>query len=92
MKRILLIILLLSIYVFVNAQYENILISNTAGPNEPSISMDPNNPMHLVAGANTDKYFISNEVSGTLRASSQFRQLQRVQEGTGEYQTGPYHH
>ncbi|PLX11239.1 MAG: glycosyl hydrolase [Marinilabiliales bacterium] len=61
MKRILLIILLLSIYVFVNAQYENILISNTAGPNEPSISMDPNNPMHLVAGANTDKYFISND-------------------------------
>jgi len=41
------------------AQYTNILIGNQAGPNEPSIAMDPGNPAILVAGANNDKFYYS---------------------------------
>ena len=61
MKKLLLSLFALGIYTISFAQYENILISNTSGPNEPSICMDPNNPMNIVAAANTDKYFISSD-------------------------------
>jgi len=61
MKKLLLSLFVLGIYTISFAQYENILISNTSGPNEPSICMDPNNPMNIVAAANTDKYFISSD-------------------------------
>ena len=53
------IVLLVASPVF--AQYQNILISSSIGVNEPSISMDPNNPLRLVVGANTNRYFVSDD-------------------------------
>jgi hypothetical protein len=55
-------------------QYENIVISNIYGPNEPSISMNPRNPDLLLAGANTNSYYYSidgghNWTRGTLTSA-----------------------
>jgi hypothetical protein len=61
MRKLVLIFVLFVYNLIALAQYENVVISNVSGPNEPSISMDPKNPDHLVAGANTDKYFISED-------------------------------
>lgn len=41
------------------AQYTNILISNQQFPEEPSIAIDPANPMRLVAGANLESFYNS---------------------------------
>lgn len=41
------------------SQYENILITASQEPNEPSIMMDPNNPDRLVAGSNLRSYYYS---------------------------------
>lgn len=65
MKKLVLIIIALSIFSTAFSQYQNIMISNDFGPNEPSICLDPQNPNHMVAGANTDKYFISNDAGYT---------------------------
>jgi len=61
MKKTILLLLALGFTGIVFSQYQNIMISNISGPNEPSISMDPNNPLRLVAGANTNKYFTSDD-------------------------------
>lgn len=61
MKKILNLIIALFLSVSSFSQYQNILISSTSGPNEPSICMDPQNPNRLVAGANTNKFFISSD-------------------------------
>ena len=44
---------------------QNIQITNTGNPNEPSIMMDPNNTDILVAGANLNKYYTSNDGGNT---------------------------
>ncbi len=46
-------------------QSQNVLISNTNNPNEPSIIMDPNHPNVLVAGANLNNYYLSNDTGST---------------------------
>ncbi len=61
MKKFLLLFIAITVVIPIFAQYQNIMISAANGPNEPSISMDPKNPLHLVAGANTNKYFISED-------------------------------
>ncbi len=61
MKRYLLFVIVAGLAFKAFPQYENIMISNISGPNEPSISMDPGNPLRLVAGANTNKYFVSED-------------------------------
>ena len=51
--------LLLIINVF--AQHPNVMISNANSPEEPSITIDPNNTQRLVAGANINNYYYSND-------------------------------
>jgi Secretion system C-terminal sorting domain len=41
------------------AQYQNILITNTGSPNEPTICINPKNTNQLAAGSNLNFYFYS---------------------------------
>lgn len=43
------------------AQYKNVMIGNKNLPNEPSIAINPKNTQQLVAGANTDNYYYSDD-------------------------------
>ena len=43
------------------AQHTNIMISNTSVPEEPTIYIDPNNPNRIIAGANINNLFYSND-------------------------------
>ena len=43
------------------SQYQNVKISDLNQPEEPSISMDFSNPDRLVAGANVNKYYYSDD-------------------------------
>ena len=61
MKKFLLLFICLTLIASVFAQYQNVMISDQSWPNEPSISMDPNNPLRLVAAANINKYFVSDD-------------------------------
>ncbi len=50
------------------SQFTNVRISyatNTSRPNEVTIDIDPNNPLNLVAGANIDYYFYSDDGGNT---------------------------
>jgi hypothetical protein len=42
-------------------QYPNILVGQTDSPNEPSICINPKNPDEMVAGANNDNYYFSQD-------------------------------
>lgn len=53
---------------FTHAQHTNVLITQWANPNEPSIMMDPKNPGNLVAGANTNKFFTSSDTGKTWKS------------------------
>jgi hypothetical protein len=73
MKKIILLLTVMFFAIASFSQYQNIEISNSFGPNEPSICMDPKKPNRLIVGANTDKYFISedgglNWVAGQLES------------------------
>jgi Secretion system C-terminal sorting domain len=57
--------LLFSGFLCFNAPAQNVMISNTANPNEPSIMMDPKNPNILVAGANLNNYYLSSDTGQT---------------------------
>jgi 5-hydroxyisourate hydrolase-like protein (transthyretin family) len=46
-------------------QAQNVLISTSNNPNEPSIKMDPKNPSILVAGANINNYYFSSDTGHT---------------------------
>ena len=65
MKHSLLLILAVIMSTFLYAQPENIMISSANGPNEPSIYINPKNPALIMAGANTDKYYISQDTGRT---------------------------
>jgi hypothetical protein len=49
----------------ISAQHTNVLISNDGDPNEPSICLDPKNPNIIVAGANLNFTYRSNDVGAT---------------------------
>lgn len=61
MKRIALIAILVSGFVFLQAQHQNILITTNASPNEPSIIINPKNTNQLYGGANIASYFYSDD-------------------------------
>ncbi len=42
-------------------QMQNIVIDSLYGPSEPSIAIDPKNPMHMVAGSNLMNYYVSTD-------------------------------
>ena len=43
------------------AQHPNVMISNSGSPEEPSIAIDPNNTNRLIAGANINHYYYSED-------------------------------
>ena len=43
------------------AQYQNVLIGDQISPEEPSIAIDPANPLRLVAGANISSFYYSGD-------------------------------
>ncbi len=45
----------------VYGQYQNVMISNQAWPNETSIYINPKNTQQLIAGANLSAYYYSND-------------------------------
>ncbi|NOY50866.1 MAG: T9SS type A sorting domain-containing protein [Chlorobi bacterium] len=61
MEKYILILIFSAFSFMALAQYQNVMISNVNNPEEPSISMDFANPDHLVAGANANKYFVSED-------------------------------
>lgn len=74
MNKLIIILAVFFITLSTFGQYENIVISNIYGPNEPSISMNPRNPDLLLAGANTNSYYYSidgghNWTRGTLTSA-----------------------
>jgi hypothetical protein len=79
MKQVFSVIFIVFIFpglLFAQSPYTNIQISNTGGPNEVSICINPKNPNQLVAGANIDNYYYSNNggtswTQGTLVSSLQ---------------------
>lgn len=60
--------LLLAVPQFILAQ--NIVISNSNSPNEPSIAMDYRNPSKMIAGANLNNYYISQDTGRTWTINS----------------------
>jgi len=60
MKKILFIFFSFSV-IIVNAQYQNILISDQGNPEEPSIMINPKNTNEIMAGANNDNYYYSED-------------------------------
>ncbi|MCK9421981.1 MAG: T9SS type A sorting domain-containing protein [Bacteroidales bacterium] len=47
------------------AQYPNIMIGSSRSPNEPSIMINPKNTNQMVAGANIDTYYYSDDAGST---------------------------
>ncbi|MCX6304874.1 MAG: T9SS type A sorting domain-containing protein [Bacteroidetes bacterium] len=54
-------ILLFAIAAGLQAQYPNVMISSENTPNEPSICINPKNPLQMVAGSNTENYYYSSD-------------------------------
>jgi hypothetical protein len=54
---------IISIFIFSNlqAQYQNVLIADYGSMNEPSIYINPKNPLEIMGGANIDNYFYSED-------------------------------
>ena len=59
MSRSILLSLFLAGFITLSAQHQNILISTTASPNEPSIIINPKNTNQLYGGANLASYYYS---------------------------------
>jgi hypothetical protein len=65
MLRSILISLLLTGFITLNAQHQNVLITTTYSPNEPSIIINPKNTDQLYGGANIATYFYSDDAGYT---------------------------
>ena len=65
MKRSILLSLLMAGLITLNAQHQNVLISTTASPNEPSIIINPKNTSQLYGGANIASYYYSTDAGFT---------------------------
>jgi len=64
LKKTLLILSLLPL--FLSAQnFQNVMISNMASPNEPSICINPKHPNQICAGANLNSIYLSNDYGYT---------------------------
>ncbi len=63
--RLFLSLALLVVVMRLHAQPQNIFISSTAAPNEPSICIDPRNPAVMVAGANLNNLYYSTDTGAT---------------------------
>lgn len=59
--RILALIFLTLLFLYGNAQYQNVLISNLEDPEEPSICINPRNPNQIVAGSNLNSIYYSQD-------------------------------
>lgn len=65
-KQIFLIYLFFNSFsIFVFCQHQNILIDASGNPEEPSIYINPKNTNQIVAGANINKVFYSNDAGNT---------------------------
>ncbi|OIP01273.1 MAG: glycosyl hydrolase [Bacteroidetes bacterium CG2_30_33_31] len=56
------------------SQYENVMINNTNNPEEPSIFINPKNPAFVMAGANINAIYISQDSGHTWQAISMISQ------------------
>ena len=72
MLRAILLSILLASFITLNAQHQNILISTTASPNEPSIIINPKNTNQLYGGANIASYYYSNDAGYTWEEGTLF--------------------
>ncbi len=54
----------------INAQYQVVVIDNNNSPNEPSIEINPYNTDEIVAGANLDSYYYSDDGGKTWTEQS----------------------
>jgi hypothetical protein len=57
------------------AQFENVLISTLSSPNEPCIMMDPKNPNVILAAANLNNYYLSQDTGRTWTSHTQTSSL-----------------
>ena len=64
-KAIFIIILSFFLSISIKAQYNVIVIDENGGPNEPSIEINPYNTQEIVAGANTNRYYFSDDGGNT---------------------------
>jgi hypothetical protein len=60
---------------FSSGQHQNILISTANYPEEPAIFIDPGNTNRIVAGANIDRFYYSEDGGFTWSESSPFSEL-----------------
>lgn len=60
-KNLFVLISLLIVNLTAFAQHPNVMISSANSPEEPSIAIDPNNTNRLIAGANINNYYYSND-------------------------------
>jgi len=70
LKLHLILILSLAISLAAFAQHENVMISSSNSPEEPSIAIDPNNTDRLIAGANINNYFYSEDGGHTWQVAT----------------------
>lgn len=61
MLKVLFVLYILVSSFFTMAQHANIVIGSDNAPEEPSIMINPKNTLELVAGANLNNYYISND-------------------------------
>jgi hypothetical protein len=54
----------------VSGQYTNILVGNSGDPEEPSIIINPKTPARIVAGANIDNFYASDDGGLTWQAGN----------------------
>ena len=64
--------LLLTIALTANAQHVNVMLGNQRNPNEPSIAINPKNTNQMVAGANLDNYYYSDDAGYTWQNNRLF--------------------
>ncbi len=60
-KHLTLLLFLIANSISICAQHDNVMITSSNGPNEPVIYIDPNNTSRIIAGANNDKVFYSED-------------------------------
>nr|NQU90756.1 exo-alpha-sialidase [Bacteroidota bacterium] len=70
LKNLLFLISFLLIGSVVFSQHPNVMITNSNSPEEPSINIDPNNPNRMIAGANINNVFTSEDAGQTWNVST----------------------